>query len=347
MQSVDTMKTQNVIRQTALWILSLGTLTHIGPIRLAAADASGTLKVLIVTGQNNHNWRASTPILWRTLEEGGRFTVDVATTPPPAPRPPEALKADATPKQQTDFERARKQWESDKLAYDRTEVPHWQAWRPKFGEYAAVLCNYAGDAWPEAVRKDFVAYVRGGGGVVIVHAADNAFPNWPEYNEIIGLGGWDGRDEKCGPYVRWREGKVVYDTTPGIAGSHGKQHEYVIETREPENPIVQGLPLRWKHTQDELYAQLRGPAKNLTVLATAFSAKETGGTGENEPILMTITYGQGRIFHTVLGDGPPALNCVGFQVTLVRGTEWAATGRVTQTKLPDDFPTADKASARP
>ena len=81
--------------------------------------------------------------------------------------------------------------------------------------------------------------------------------------------------------------------------------------------------------------------------ATAFSAKETGGTGENEPILMTITYGQGRIFHTVMGDGPPALNCAGFQVTLLRGAEWAATGQVTQTKWPDDFPTADKASARP
>ena len=334
------------MRPAALIALSLAVLTCTGTTRLAAAEAQGTLKLLIITGQNNHNWRASTPILWRILEESGRFTVDVTTSPPPTPRAPEALKADATPKQQAEYERARKQWESEKSNYDRTEIPHWQAWRPQFGDYAVILCNYAGDTWPEEVRRSFVDYLRGGGGAVIVHAANNAFPDWPEYNEIIGVGGWDGRDEKCGPYVRWRDGKVVYDTTPGIAGSHGKQHEFVVETRQSEHPIMKGLPLRWKHTQDELYAQLRGPAKNLNVLATAFSAKETGGTGENEPILMTITYGQGRVFHTVLGDGPPALDCVGFQVTLLRGAEWAATGAATLTAVPADFPKESASSAR-
>jgi type 1 glutamine amidotransferase len=51
------------------------------------------------------------------------------------------------------------------------------------------------------------------------------------------------------------------------------------------------------------------------------------------------------VFHTALGHGPEALSCVGFIVTLQRGTEWAATGKVTQ-KMPADFPTADRVSVR-
>jgi type 1 glutamine amidotransferase len=92
------------------------------------------------------------------------------------------------------------------------------------------------------------------------------------------------------------------------------------------------------HARDELYDRLRGPAKNLTVLATAFSDPATGGTGQHEPLLMTIKYGKGRVFHTALGHSPEAMKCVGFAVTLQRGAEWAATGRVRQ-KVPSDFPT--------
>jgi hypothetical protein len=116
-----------ILRPAALMALSLAALASIGTTRLAAADAKGTLKMLIITGQNNHNWRASTPILWRTLEESGRFTVDVTTCPPATPRAPGALKADATPREKTEYEQARKQWESDKSNYDRTETAHWQA----------------------------------------------------------------------------------------------------------------------------------------------------------------------------------------------------------------------------
>ena len=69
--------------------------------------------------------------------------------------------------------------------------------------------------------------------------------------------------------------------------------------------------------------------------------EETGGTGENEPVLFTIKYGQGRVFHTVLGDNIQQINCVGFAVTLQRGTEWAATGNVTQ-EIPENMPSAEQ-----
>ena len=121
--------------------------------------------------------------------------------------------------------------------------------------------------------------------VVVYHAADNSFPAWKEYNEMIGVGGWGGRNEKSGPYVRWRNGGVVLDTTPGPGGSHGPQHPFQVVIRDFQHPITKGLPDTFMHTADELYNRLRGPAKNLTVLATAFSPKEMRGTGENEPML--------------------------------------------------------------
>ena len=163
---------------------------------------------------------------------------------------------------------------------------------------------------------------------------------------MIGLGGWGGRDEKSGPMVRYRDGKIVLDNSPGAGGTHGAQHAFLVETREPSHPIMAGLPKGWRHVADELYSKLRGPAKNMTVLATAYADPATGGTDENEPILFTIRYGKGRVFHTVLGHAAEQSRCVGFIVTFLRGTEWAATGRVTQMEVPEDFPTADKVSSR-
>ena len=49
--------------------------------------------------------------------------------------------------------------------------------------------NYDGDHWTAETKSAFVDYVRGGGGLVIYHSADNAFTDWPEYNEMIAVGG--------------------------------------------------------------------------------------------------------------------------------------------------------------
>ena len=280
---------------------------------LSLSALAAPKKALIIDGRNNHDWRATTPVLKKILEENGLFTVDVVTAPPDN----ESLKS----------------------------------FSPKFQGYDVVVLNYndygpknAGD-WPEATQFAFLDYVRKGGGVVSYHAADNAFPKWVEFNKVIGLGGWSGRNEKDGPYIRWRDGKVVRDTTPGRGGSHGPRHQFKIDMRDLKHPISKGLPATWLHDTDELYDRLRGPAENLELLATALSAPEQKGTGENEPILFTITYGKGRIFHTTLGHDVPAMQCVGFIVTLQRGAEWAATGKVKQ-KVPADFPGPDKVSTR-
>lgn len=269
------------------------------------------LKVLIIDGQSNHDWRATTPHLKSILEETGLFQVEVATSP---------LKA------------------SDMSSF-----------HPRFSDYAVVLTTYNGDPWPEETKTALGAFVRGGGGFVVVHAADNSFPEWKEYNEMIGVGGWGDRNEKWGPRLYWDEGKIVRDESPGRGGSHGDRHKFQIITRAPDHPIMAGLPPAWMHATDELYDRLRGPAENLTVLATAYSDPATRGTGRHEPLLFAITYGQGRVFHTALGHNAredlTAQRCVGFIVTLQRGVEWAATGAVTQ-KVPADFPTAGGVSVR-
>jgi type 1 glutamine amidotransferase len=214
---------------------------------------------------------------------------------------------------------------------------------PDFSKYQLVVLDYSGDDWSKEANARFTTYVNDGGGVVIYHGASISFPWWKEYNEITGLGGWNNRNESDGPYVYYSRNQLVTDTSAGIAGSHGERHEFEVRTRVNDHPITKGLPARWMHGSDELYQQLRGPAKNLTVLATAFADPKRGGTGRDEPVLMTITYGNGRIFHTTLGHadegGGPAMQCAGFIVTLLRGAEWAASGEVTQ-KVPLDFPTA-------
>ncbi len=269
---------------------------------VSCSRAAEKMRVLIVDGQNNHDWKATTPILKQILEHSGKFAVEVATTPP--------SKGDMN------------------------------SFKPKFSDYKAIVSNYNGDPWSKETEDAFTAYVKGGGGFVSVHAANNSFPKWKEYNQMIGLGGWSDRTEKDGPYVRYWEGKIVRDMSPGRAGSHGARHPFVVEIREPNHPITQGLPPKFLHAQDELYDRLRGPAENLTVLATAFANPMKGGSGANEPMLMALTFGQGRVFHTTLGHDLTAMRCQAFATTLQRGTEWAATGTVT-IPVPKDFP-ADK-----
>ena len=185
----------------------------------------------------------------------------------------------------------------------------------------------------------------GGGGVVIIHAADNAFSGWKAYNDMIGVGGWRGRTVASGPYWYYKDDKRVQDPADGPGASHGRRTPYAIRTRAADHPVMRGLPAAWMHQGDELYAHLRGPGTNMTILATAFADPANNGTGRDEPILMASTFGKGRVFHTVLGHDIVAMSCTGFVVTLQRATEWVATGAVTQ-KVPASFPTATTVSYR-
>lgn len=272
------------------------------------ATATAPLRVLIVDGQNNHPWQVTTPIMKSILEECGRFEVTVATSPP----------------------------QGKSLA----------GFRPRFEEHDTVVSNYNGEPWAPETQQAFADYVREGGGFVSVHAADNAFPDWKAYNQMIGLGGWRGRNERSGPYVYFDENEELQrDSSPGRGGHHGRQHEFPLVIRDPDHPITQGMPPSWMHTQDELYEQLRGPALEMQVLATAYASSKYGGSERHEPMAMTIQFDQGRVFHLALGHADYSMQCVGFATLLQRGCEWTATGEVT-IPIPDNFPTAHHSSSR-
>jgi type 1 glutamine amidotransferase len=271
------------------------------------------IKTLIVTGQNNHVWQVSHVVIKQILENSGLFTVDIAQSPAKG-----------------------------------EDMSHFQ---PDFSAYQLVVLDYNGDRWPQGTDNAFLDYVRNGGGVVIYHAADNAFREWKEFNKILGFGGWEGRNETDGPYIYLKEGELVYDESPGSGGSHGMQHEFTLNSGNREHPVTKGLPEKWRHAKDELYDRMRGPGKVKDVLYWAYSAPDTGGSGRNELLIFTVDYGKARIFHTALGhvaktpEENTAMQCTGFQVTLLRGAEWAATGNVTQ-PVPADFPTETAVSLR-
>jgi type 1 glutamine amidotransferase len=275
---------------------------------VVAQAEQAKLRALIVDGQNNHAvWPKTTRMMKGYLEQTGLFAVDIATTA----------------KQGTD--------------------PNF---KPEFKQYQVVISNYNGADWPAETQQAFVEYVRGGGGLVVVHAANNSFGKWKEYNEMIGLGGWGGRNEQSGPYVYLNDkGELVRDTAAGGGGHHGPQHPFTLIVRDPDHPVTQGMPREWLHANDELYDLLRGPAENMQVLATAFADKAKGGSGRHEPMIFTIQFGTGRVFHTPMGHGVDSQECVGYITTFQRGAEWAATGKVTQT-IPSDFPKPDQTSLR-
>ncbi|MEM7384214.1 MAG: ThuA domain-containing protein [Verrucomicrobiota bacterium] len=285
-------------------IIALITVASAGLWYAQAQEGKRVYKVLIIDGQNNHKWKATTPVLKHALETSGRFAVDISTSPP-----------------------------------KKAEKGAWTGWKPAFSDYDAVLSNYNGEMWPEEVQDSFLAYVEGGGAFVVVHAANNSFGQWKEYNEIIGLGGWGGRNEKSGPLIYFKDGELVRDTSPGRGGTHGAQWEFNVDVIDTEHPITKGMPQTWKHAKDELYSLLRGPGKNMKVLATSKSKK----TNRDEPMIMTLDYGQGRVFHTPMGHADYSMRCAGFYNVLQRGTEWAISGNVT-IPIPENFPTADTLS---
>lgn len=301
------------------------------PVFLAGVAASPTapdkIKVLIVDGQNNHNYKAMTPFMKEQLEKSGLFSVDVSTTPPAAPKKPGKGE---TPEQAA--EREKKEAELKE---------QWAKWRPAFREYKVVLSNYNGEAWPAEVNTAFEEYVRGGGGFYVVHAANNAFTGWKEYDQMIGLG-WRG--SKYGPRVYYDEGGKLArsEAGEGPGAGHGAQHEYQITVRDPEHPIMKGFPKVWMHAQDELYHGQRGPAEHMLILASAFDDRTKGGTGVHEPMMWVIPYGQGKVITNVMGhENGKAVQCAGFVTLMLRSCEWLATGAVT-VPVPPNFPTEDK-----
>ena len=298
--------------------------------------------ILIVDGRNNHDWRTTTEALRATLESTGLFDVSVSTAPedkaPPAPPKPKVEDA-------AYLEAKQKRDEIVKSLRPAMDA-EWSKWSVDFSKYQAVVVNYNGPDWPKPMQQAFIDYVRGGGGVMLIHAANNGFANWPEFNDMIGLGWRKGGFGKC--LVVNPDGGVAECCADDSSG-HGAKHPFIVTNRVPEHPVLRGMPVEWLHGKDELYHHMRGPAQNVTILASAFSDEKQRGTGRHEPVLWEVAFGKGRVLvctmgHAWLGDTEwDGLHCVGFQTVVARGVEYVATGKVTL-PLPAAIPTKEQAS---
>jgi uncharacterized protein len=240
----------------------------------ADTPANPKIRLLILSGANNHDWKSTTPVLQKLYEESGRFVVDVTESVP-------TLKGE------------------------------------DFAKYDVIVNNYTtypdidGHRWPASTEKAFLDYLAAGHGFVVLHAASTAWNDWPEFGDLMGL-----------TWVKGRSG-------------HGAQHSFVVAMIDKEHPITRGMK-DIQHVQDELYhRQLKHSTAH--VLATAFSEKSVNGTGENEPMIAITEIGKGRVFHNAMGHDPKPMACVGFRTLMLRGTEWAATGKVTL-PIPADWP---------
>ncbi|MCF0064547.1 ThuA domain-containing protein [Dyadobacter chenwenxiniae] len=272
------------------------------------------IRVLIVDGFSNHDWKQTTAVTKWILEESGRFAVEVSTVP-----------ADS-------LERS--------------------AWNPDFTQYALIVQNTNNIKnpnlrWSRQAERQLEEYVKNGGGLYILHSANNAFPHWKEYDQMIGLG-WRRASE--GYALEIDAAKSITRIAPdeGKGTGHGDRFNALIQVLTP-HPINKGYPDQWQTANTEVYYFPRGPAENITVLSCAFDSTSTKRTW---PVEWVVKYGKGRIYNSSLGhlwkgeSYPPAYRCIGYQTTVVRAAEWLATGRVTF-PVPPNFPTAISQSLRP
>ena len=274
------------------WQFLLAALCLVSALACQAPGAD-KINVLIVDGQNNHNWKGTTPVIKDMLLKTGRFNVEVLTSP------------------------------SNKDSKDA-----WDGFRPDFSKYGVVFSNYNGQEWPAEVKQAFEKYMNDGGGLVIYHAANNSFTGWTEWAKMIGLL-WKGPE--YGDRITVDDGGKVVRTPKGQGpgAGHGRQHPYEVVVRDREHPVTKGMSEKWTHPADELYHGQRGPALNMHILVTAFSDKSTGGTGEHEAMVYTVTYGKGRVFVNLLGHDAKQTAAPGCAALMCRGTEWAATLKAT------------------
>lgn len=270
--------------------------------------------VLIVDGFYNHDWKETTKEIKAILDETGRFTVEVSTSPS----------------------------EADDTA--------WNSWNPLFKNYDVVIQNSnnygkTNIKWPERIEKQLEEYVNSGGGLYILHSANNSFLHWAEYDKMIGLG-W--RPVEFGYALELDSFNKIVRIPPGQGSktSHGKRFDATIKILN-RHPINKDFPKEWITPSLELYTYARGPAENLLILSYASDS----ATHQKWPVEWVVKYGKGNVYNSSMGHlwkdevYPISYRCIGFQIIVIRTTEWLATGKTTY-PLPVNFPTGISISVR-
>ena len=179
------------------------------------------INVLIVDGFSNHDWKQTSFLVKTILEKSNLFNVAISTTP------------------------------------SEPDDPEWKNWRPKFKDFDVVIQNTNNIdnkkfRWPREVEKDLEDYVSAGGGLYILHSANNAFPEWKEYNLMIGLG-WRSKDEGVALQVKDNGDIIAIPSGEGESTYHGDRHDEIIYILN-DHPINNGFPREWKIRPDRSMA---------------------------------------------------------------------------------------------
>ena len=268
------------------------------------------IKILIIDGFSNHDWQATTQALLSILKKDSSFSTEVSTIPP------------------------------------KKDV-HWSNWLPEYDSYDLIIQNTNdinnGHSWPEPAKKKFEQYMMNGGAMLVFHSANNAFPNWKEYNKMIGLG-W--RNKNFGPAITIKNKQIIrIPKGQGMNTGHGKRVDTLI-TKLGKHPIHQGLPAQWRAADLEIYTYARGPAENIDILSYAKDARFE----LNFPIEWTVQYGKGRIYNSTYGHYwrqqealPPSMRCVAFQTIFLRSIKWLAKVDI-NSPMPKNFPSTTSPS---
>lgn len=226
---------------------------------------SGKIKLLILSGRNNHEWQQTTAFLEKLFLQTGRFFIY-------ATNQPDTLKT-------VDFQK-----------FD-VVLSNWNSWPENDLR------------WPTETENALLKFIENGGGFVTFHASTSAFYKWPEFQEIS--------------TAAW-----IMDTT-----SHGKVSETNVSIVNGKHPVTAGI--KDFKIIDELWLNAAVNPK-FEVLGTASNQKTREEGIRPQPAIMVTKYGKGRIFHTILGHDVKAMESEGFRTLLLRGTEWAATGKVSK-----------------
>jgi type 1 glutamine amidotransferase len=170
-----------------------------------------------------------------------------------------------------------------------------------------VVQNYVNWHDPSALsaesRTAFVRFLEQGGGLVLVHFANGAWhfslpmaeaAAWPEYQKIVRR--------------MWNH--------KGQSG-HDAFGRFTVRPTELSDPITAGLGAF--EVNDELYFRQEGEGP-VEPLITARSKV----TGQDEPLAWTYSYGQGRVFQTLLGHSEQTYHTFEAREMLRRAVAWTA-----------------------
>jgi type 1 glutamine amidotransferase len=186
--------------------------------------------------------------------------------------------------------------------------------------YDVLILNYNGPRWPLETESAIESFVREGGGLIAFHHASYG----PFFGHVFGENGWQDGEPGSG----WSVFPDMIGATwaPEDIG-HARRTVFRVDWTDPTHPISRGLPSFFV-ANDELYHRLQLHS-GVRIVADALSPSDIGGTGRREPLAWTNEFGCGRVFFTTLGHDELAWSETGIANLILRGTEWAATGKVT------------------